>query len=312
MSQEKTNKRLMVSLAGLIAVTAAVSFLGRREGNTALDKEHFRLPESEAVDRVLMEHNGHRVSLSFDGVRWMVNDSLLADRQLVTVLFATVEQVEPKRVVSDSLTDVLKTTGVHVTFFAQQQPLSELWVGGNAGKSMAYFLKAGDPTPFVVGIPGYRVYASGIFEQNVNAWRDKRVFNFNWRNFRDLRAEFTREASQNFTITMKEKYFGIEGVTEVDTTKLNDYLDALSLLEAESFYTPGQKLFDSLLLVAPSFVIEVSDIASRVYRMEIYPPVRNVDQVVGRVGNEVMMFQKRNIVPIAKKRSFFGKSEGRN
>jgi hypothetical protein len=310
MKQERLNKVLAGSLVALVALTLLSFYLSERTQGSDVDKKHFQLSSSESVDRVTLEQGGSKVALHFDGVRWMVNDTLEADRQMVKVLFATIDQVEAKREVGDPLRDAItksiRSTGVNAKFYVQQELISNIWMGGNESKTTAYFQREGDVMPFVVGIPGYRVYASGIFEQTLNQWRDKRVFNFNWRNFKGLTASFPKEKDQGFTITMKEKYFGIDGVNDIDTTKLNDYLDAMSLLEAESFYTPGQApRFDSLLQVPPSFSIEVSGIANRSYRLSIYPPLRNVNQVVGRIGNEPALFQKRDIVQIAKKRSFF-------
>lgn len=312
MKQEKLNQILMGSLIVLTTVTTVVFYLSQREQGSDVEKGLFKLDASEQVDRVTLEQNGVTLNLHYDGVRWMVNDSLDADRQMVKVLFATIDQVEAKREVGENLRDSVsrevRSQGVHVKFYVQNEVVSEIWVGGNKSKTQAYFLREGDAMPYVVGIPGYRVYAAGIFEQNINQWRDKRVFNFNWRNFKGLAVAFPKEQEQGFTVTMKERYFGIDGVEEIDTTRLNDYLDAMSLLEAETFYTAGESpRFDSLLNVPPSFSIDVNGIGNRNYHLEIYPPLRNVNQVVGRIGSEPALFQKRDIVQIAKKRSFFKK-----
>ena len=309
MTQAQKNQRLAVSLGVLLAATTLLAWLGTRE-RSVVEKDYFKTDRLEEIDRVELVYNGAVARLSYDGNRWKVNDSLEADRQMITVLFATLDQVEAKRPVAvaqrDSLANALRTNGVHATFFTRGEVAIDLYLGGNAGKTLTHAMRGHEAEPFVVGIPGYRVYVAGIFEQPPAQWRDKRVFHFNWRNFTGLEAQFPKEPDQNFSVAMKERYFGINGIEAVDTTRLNDYLDALSLLEAESFYTPGQsRLFDSLLQVTPSFVIEVKDLAKRAYRLEVAPPMRQNDRVVGRLGNEPALFLKRDLVKIAKKRAFF-------
>jgi hypothetical protein len=313
MTQAQKNQRLAISLAVLLAATAAVTWLGGRSPR-AVDKTRFKTDRLDDIDQVDLVYNGLATSLRYDGSRWKVNDSLEADRQMITVLFATLDQLEAKRPVAaaqrDSLASALRTSGIRATCYARNQVVADWYLGGNSSKTLTYLMKAEDTEPFVVSIPGYRVYVAGIFEQTPSQWRDKRVFHFNWRNFTGLEARFPKEPEQNFSVAMKERYFGIEDIEAVDTTRLNDYLDALSLLEAESFYTPGQsRLFDSLLQVPPSFVIEVKDLAKRSYRLEVAPPVRASDKVVGKLGNEPALFLKRDLVKIAKKRAFFAAGE---
>lgn len=310
MRQETKNKRLAIMLAVLLATIVCVWVAGGLRNG--VDPDIFKLDESVRVDSVVMTQGADTRTLHFNNIRWMLNDSLEADRQMVTVLFATLNQVEAKRPLAENLRDsvatLLKQTGVHVQCFVQGEPVANIWTGGNAAQTQAWFLKAGEDVPYVVAIPGYRVYASGIFEQPGLQWRNKRVFNFNWRNFKELSTHFPREAEHDFTVTMGEKYFGVPGLADIDTTKLNDYLDHLSLLEAERFYVPGETpLLDSLLAVVPSFTIQVQDISQRTYTLTIYPPLRQNNQVAGRIGQQPVIFQKQQIVPIARKKSFFAR-----
>jgi hypothetical protein len=314
MTQEKKNIRLAISLGVLLTLLAVAYLLRPGSNRSQVDPLLFRLPESTEVNKVVLQQGGETATLAYDDVRWLVNDSLEADRQMIKVLFATIEQAQAKKAVAstqrDSIANQLKRQGVRVTFFAGTEAVKEMWVGGNAAKTISWFMSPDDQQPYVVTIPGYHVYVAGIFEQTSQQWRDKRVFNFNWRNFKSLTADFPKEPAQNFTITMKERYFGIEGVSEIDTTRLNDYLDALSLLEAAAYYQKGKnRLYDSLLLVPPSFSIVVRDIGDREHLLTIYPPVRNHDTVVGQNGKDRMLFPKGSIVQIAKKRSFFQKVE---
>ena len=116
-----------------------------------------------------------------------------------------------------------------------------------------------------------------------------------------------RDPSQNFEVSFKDQFFGISGISVVDTTKLNDYLDAVSLLNADQFIKPGfSDLYDSLLRTPASFRIEVKDIADKTYSLDIFPPVKNDPFVVGRLDeSQSVLFNRNNILPIARKKNFF-------
>ena len=82
---------------------------------------------------------------------------------------------------------------------------------------------------------------------------------------------FPSEPTQNFSISFQNGFFGVEGITEADTTQLNDYLDAVSLIQASRFITKNETTqYDSLFRAQPYYSIEVSDIANRTYRLDVF------------------------------------------
>ena len=159
---------------------------------------------------------------------------------MVQVLFATIQQAEPKRPlplgIQDSVSQELRQNGVKVSLISSGTPELTFYAGGNGQKTQAYFsVDKGDAKPYLVTIPGYRVYVSGIFEVEEKDWRDKLVFGFNWRNFESLQASFPNSPSDNFQVVFQDNYFAVQGLNAVDTAKLNDFLDDVSLLTVEEF-----------------------------------------------------------------------------
>ena len=87
---------------------------------------------------------------------------------MIEVLFATLQQAEPKRPVSPSIRDSvrqdLRQRGVRVSLFSSGVKEVGFYAGGNMKKTQAFFShEQKDETPYVITIPGYRVYVSGIF-----------------------------------------------------------------------------------------------------------------------------------------------------
>ena len=92
----------------------------------------------------------------------------------------------------------------------------------------------------------------------------------------------------------------------VDTAKLNSYLDAVSLLFATRFVSSGQKAIDSLIKTIPSVRIEIKDIASRAYTLELFPPRKKDGQIFGRTGDgELVAFDRNILAEIMRRKDYF-------
>src|SRR5687767_11409563 len=117
--QEKKNKRLFISLIGLIILTGIIFWKSNQEKNFNIDKDIFRVADFKTIDRILLESSDGKVELSSNGARWKVNQQYDADPDMIRVLFATLQQAEPKRRVAASqqysLESVLKNRGIRLS-----------------------------------------------------------------------------------------------------------------------------------------------------------------------------------------------------
>lgn len=307
--QEKKNIRLIILLVVLLVTTGFAYWLSLDEDSVLIDKTVFRVNDLKVIDKITFESQHAKVELKLDGVHWKVNDRFDADRNLIEVLFATLQQAEPKRPVAlmlkDSISREIKNKGVKVSLFAAKAPLKIFYAGGNTQKTQAYF-EGEDGVPYIMVIPGYRVYTAGIMELDESGWREKRIFNFNWRNFKNLSAAFPTEAKQDFEIAFIENYFGIKGLAQSDTTKLNNYLDAVSLLGADKYTKSGtSKIYDSLVNTQPAMRIEVKDVTDHTYSLAIYHHLKNDAHVLGKSGDDLLVFDFQKIAPLVRGKDYF-------
>ncbi len=308
--QKKRNTYLAILLAILAMTSMGLMVFTREDVRSAADRDYFKVIETEKVDRVVLGAPTGSVELKFENNRWRINEKWDADVQMIKVLFATLRQVEPRRPVAarmkDSVVQWLAKSGIRVTIFEGNQTKQEFLVGGNDIKTEAWFLKAGDEQPYLMMIPGYRVYVAGIFELPENGWRNKRVFDFNWRNFRSLTATYSTDTRAGFEVEMKGRYFGISNMAAVDTAKLNSYLDAMSLLFATRFVSPDQPGIDSVTILPPMTRIEIKDIAGRSYGLELFPLRKKNGEIIGRMADgQLVALDRRAVGEIVKKRSYF-------
>jgi hypothetical protein len=137
-------------------------------------------------------------------------------------------------------------------------------------------------------------------------WRDKYVFGFNWENFRSLEAIFPGRSAENFTVAMTRNFFGIQGMPEADTAKLNNFLDDVSLLTVEE-YLREPELSDSLQRRQPQLEIRVTDVGNRTYRLRMFDfgPRQEIYGLIQ--DSQVALFHRRKFAALLKPASFFRK-----
>lgn len=304
--QRKKNIALSISLVALIVASLAVYYFNQT-GGVMVDPMKFRVEDFSAINKVVLTSPDGKVILSTDGTRWTVNDSMPADRNLIDVLFATMQQAEPKRPVasrlSDSLVSRLSTDGVHVELFADGQLLKAFDAGGNSSRSEAYFKEPGEATPYVVVIPGYRVYVSGIFEVDAAGWRNRYVFGFNWQNFKELIASFPKDGGGGFRVVKDNTGVSMVGLVQPDTARLNDFLDDVSLLTVERF---TKTKADSMVSLVPIMRIIVRDVANREYALDLFQEMENTGFYPGLVNRrDPALFEARKIKSILHTEGYF-------
>lgn len=314
MRRTRLNFYLLLSLF-LLSLVSVSLFLFTRESKPDIDKDLFKIPELEKIDEVTLTSGRGSVSLKYETSRWRVNDTWDADAQMIKVLFATVRQAEPRRPVSvslrDSIRQLIEQHGVRASFSEAGIERASFLAGGNDLKTEAWFLKAGGDQPFVMNIPGYRVYVSGVFELDASGWRNKRIFDFNWRNFKSLAASYPKEPKQGFEIGMKEGSFGIRDLDAVDTARLNTYLDQVSLLFATRYIDKGNKRIDSLVSAPPAARIQINDIANRSFTLDLFAPGKTDREVYGRLGDgQIVSLEKNQVAEIVRRKDYFRPNQG--
>jgi hypothetical protein len=193
---------------------------------------------------------------------------------------------------------------VKITLKKDGELLKEYFVVGNPAKSETYFHLEGNDW-YVVTIPGYRVYVASIFELTENDWREKRIFNFNWQNFKSLRASFAGQASEDFTINAQKQYISIDGI-EADTTKLLGYLDAVLQMSSDKILSGEEaKQYDSLFNADPSVTISIFDIANREWRLSVFGTASAQKPVLAKLNNEAILLNAKAAAVLLRGRTYF-------
>jgi hypothetical protein len=304
------NVKLLISFIGL-SVLASVMFYFSNRDSSGIDKTIFEVVDQDRIDRVVLTSQAGAVELKFDGVKWKVNTAYDADRQLITVLFATVVQTQPKRKLTgaqrDSVSKRMSRDGVRVLLLEGEAPNKEFLVCGNEEKTETYYKLAGEDEIYLVTIPGYRVYVASIFELGESGWRDKGIFNFNWQNFKELKVHFPKRIDQDFSVSLVNNLFSIAEVSVADTTKLSGFLESLFELQAEQILSKTESMrYDSLLSGYPVVELAIQDISKKNIALKIFPPQKGSGVIVGRVNDsETVLLSPRAAAAVSRGRDFF-------
>lgn len=304
--QRKKNILLAVSFVTLVVACIGVYYLKGAAGSD-VDKDLFRPGDLASVDRIVLAGPRGKVELTVSGARWRVNDGITADGNLIDVLFATLQQAEARRPVAvrlrEKVSSTLDSAGTRVELFSGDQQVMSFLAGGNATRTEAYFQEPGSETPYIMVIPGYRVYVSGIFELPAAAWRDRYVFSLNWMNFSALDVSFPLDPGAGFSVVREGNAALIPTMPAADTTRLNNFMDDVSLLTAEEFVEGDP---DSIRSSGAILQITVKDVAGREYGLELFSGDGTGAPVYGIVDSTAIgVFDPSKIEKILRKRSWF-------
>jgi hypothetical protein len=272
---ERKIKYRLITLLLLIVVTTALYVFLPDNSLSKIDKNIFRPAAIEKIDQLILTSPAQQIDLSFINGRWMLNETLQADREMVQIMFATIDQAVPKRKAAarqiDSLSRQFESKAVKVSLLRDGKVEKSYEVLGDDARKISWFKAAGSKDIYQVIIPGYSAYVAFIYQQAAHDWRDRLVFDFNWRNFVSLKLDYAEADTDDFEINMADDYFRINNLIETDTSRLNDYLDEVSLLEALKWIAAAEHdASDELAKLAADARLSIFDLAGRSRTLEIW------------------------------------------
>ena len=283
MNQRKKNIRLLLILASLCLMIVLIWIFQDRRDPGVDNRDLFMIADVSEINKVSLESKGGEdLHLEYSGNRWKVQDTVEADPNRISILFAVLNQVKVRREVSmsqNSMVDSLfEASGVKVSGYSDQGAAFEFYVAGLPGEVMTFFRQSSDAKTYVVHIPGYQTYLAGIFQLNWLEWKNPILFPINWRNLAVVQVTHAVE-SDSFSIIPKDGFFGLEELEATDTTAMSDFLDALSLIYADQFFLPSDPEGQQIIPEVFDVEITVRDIGQRQHVLKLSISNENNDAV---------------------------------
>ncbi|MCV9385373.1 DUF4340 domain-containing protein [Reichenbachiella ulvae] len=280
-------------LIALVLVSVALFvFDGKGGGSDNIDRTRFLVEDTAAIQSVTINSKAFDLKVEKQEGSWVLNDSLAVDPSVMRVMKSILSQVNVQRPISqlnvEEIRELLRNTGQQVTLELNGEEKT-FFAGGNVNKTQAYFADADLENIYLVNIPGYNHYLSGIFELTPNQWRDRELFDSNYRSIQNLTIDYA-DGSQ-LVLEFEDRFFAVNQLQRIDTAVLMDYLNGFEGFLLNDYLSPGMfPSYDSLLQTEPIAKLNLTDIdASKNRALEIYAKIPGEQFYLLSDGKQEMM-----------------------
>ena len=240
---------------------------------------------------------------------WKINNKFPSDPNLRKMLFTVSKRVKVSRALTGNEKEQLLKrneemgTSVILTVDGDERSYS---VVGNANKTKTYFIE--NQEVYQVDIPGYQDFLASIYELKRDQWRDRLVFNGNWRTIQKMEVIYPEKSDKNLLIRFKETFYEVDDLTQIDSSAVVAYLNQFEYMQANERISFGfSPAYDSLAQTPPEVIISLLDIKYKLPReIRIFPqlPGQNIRLIMDQ-DDELMVFESKRILPYFKSRLDF-------
>ena len=297
----KRSKYLLPTIVILLAANLFFWFRDSSKQSLDFDPRAFAVTDTAKVNIIAFKRTGKSSLLQKKDSGWILNEEYPVDGNLLRVFKSVMTRLRVKRKISEQeLQDILQRVeedGTEVSITLNEGKLL-FTVIGNETRTRTYFVSADRQSGYEVEIPGYSEYIGGIFTLQPNQWRDRLIFNGNWRTIQSLTIDYSNEQYGDLDIRFKGDFFEVKGVEELDSSQVVGFFDQFSYLQANEIITGTDfPRYDSLKDTAPFLTMTINDIKlPENYQLEIFPPLEGESVLlVTDNKDEMMVFSENRI-----------------
>lgn len=281
MTMNKITK-LSVLFFGLLVVSLLLVWMNGNPTRrlSSFDKSRFAVADTTQIDQLMIASDQDTLSIArTSDNRWLIDHRYPVDPQLIYLSQRILHAVQIQRPVSTShakmIGSELKTLGKKVIVVLKNGESKTFYAGGNPSKTMAYFANEELTDIYIVAIPGYKSYVSGIFELTLGQWRDRLLFASDSRTIQRFSIDYRQPTVPDLSIYFDQKFLAVRGVSSLDTAALMAYIKPLNYFQLNDYLSAGDfPRYDSLLRVMPLATIQLEDIdTSKNKQLTVYPKI---------------------------------------
>jgi len=308
--QIRKNLILLVIFLALLGWTLIYINLEQKQEGLSINEYKFTVEDTASINTITITGNNFRNILSKESGYWMVNDTYLLDLSMQKVLMSVLNQVRVKRTVPKNdlsrISEDIVENGFKIEIKSTAEPERIFYAGGN-GISLSYFMED-DMIPYIVHLPGYESYVTGIFEVAENDWRDRLIFQTSWLGIKSLDLSYPGNPANSIGISAENNLYRVNGISRLDTASLMGFLDEISFFYTDQYIDPGQVAsYDSLKNTKPFAVLIVNSLGmNEPIEIQFYPQLSGDNVIMGVLQNQQMcLFSTKRIESIFKKKADF-------
>ncbi len=305
--QRRKNFILLVIFFIVLAWTVVYINLEQKQEGLSINEMKFSVTDTAAIDQIIITGNEFTNVLSKTSGYWKVNETYSLDPSMQKVLMSVLNQVRVKRTVPKTdllqISEDILNNGFKIEITSSSEPDRVFYAGGN-GISLSYFMGE-DEIPYIVHLPGYESYVTGIFEVAENDWRDRLIFKTSWLGIKKLDLSYPANGHNNISIRAENNLYTVAGITKLDTASLMGFLDKISYFYTDQYIDEGQvEVYDSLKETKPFAVLLVNSLGmDEPVNIEFYSQLPGDNVIMGVLQNRQMcLFSSERIKALFLKR----------
>lgn len=295
MTQKNKNITLLVLLGILVLSSLILGLTDETSINTIEHKEIFSLQDTSKVDLILIKSKTENIQLQKIEGQWMLNEQYKAEQNIIKVLLSILKDIEVVRNVPNTQTEDISNhivkNGFMIEISGDGKLIHKFYASGNDTKTVSYMMSVDQNEPKIVAISGYESYVAGIFEIPVNDWRDRLLLSTNWRTLQNLQVAYTEYPEFNVNIKFEFDFLNVEGIANLDTTKMMAYVDEFNYLQTDRYLEKDQNnRYDSLLQTPLTVTLTIDDINDKNSKtIHFYPLLAEDPMMLGYVKEDEQM-----------------------
>ncbi|QCK14569.1 DUF4340 domain-containing protein [Mangrovivirga cuniculi] len=298
-----------------VLVLAIVLLPGITDSGKSLEvsENHFAVNDTSGITMVVLNSNEGEIIVNNKGGNWYVGNSEI-DEALRQVLIAVLNKVNVKRQLPDSqekeTVKQLKENGIQVSVFKGDNKVKEFVAGGNENRTISYMALPDLSEIYIVNIPGYQDYVTGIFGLDRLAWKSKAFYKGDPRTLKSF-AIVNNEGDTAVKIKGEGVYFSVNNLSsQLDSTRMDQYLSALFNLRIDTHLNPEEyPVYASYMEENdPAFSYIIDDISYDSPRIiEFYPVPQRQGFYFTQMGANLAVFRQNDVEQLIVPAEFFKK-----
>lgn len=314
MDQRKRNIRLLFILGVLVLASIALHFIPENSRSTLENATFFQISDTAAIDKITMQSEQLDNTLVRTDSGWVINEKIKADENIMRVLLAVMKQVEILRPIPPTQAEEMQSSfskqAIEVRFYTGDGLIKAFEAGANDTQTLSIF-KSSEEKYYVVNLPGYSSFVTGIFKISEIDWKDRLIVDAAPTRLNDLNVHYFENENNSFKVEVEGNMPFIPGIDNLDTLKLMDYLDQFRYFQADQYVDVAQEsIYDSLLKTPPYAGFFFDNMGDGLVTITFYNKIPGENMILGVTGNgEYALFNYKRIAGIFRVKKYFVKKE---
>lgn len=314
----KQNVRLKILSIAFILTGIGAAFVSIKNSNWSSDDSSSIIIsiDSTTLSKVTLVYDTQTTILSKGPQYWTVNSNYKARPNFIQLMIVGLAKSEIKRPVANEnkqkVITLLKTKGVKIKTENGDQQKSFYLASNDNDANSSYFMEDGGTEPYIIFVSGFSGDMSNLFKLDEASWRSRELFTSTPLSLQKISVSYPMFPKSNVAIQWnKDKTFAIEGIKDVDSSKIINYLAQFEQVNIDQYIYKNKELTISLLRKnKPQAIISVADLRSvGSHTLEIYGESTDPKGIYAIVlpENELVTMKPETLFRLLVRKEFFEK-----